>query len=243
MDGNGRWAQSRLRPRVWGHVRGASVVSSIVEEADEIGLNALTLYAFSTENWSRPEVEVNALFAILKKFLISERSRIMSNQIRFRVIGNLSGLPEETRELVYNLEKDTAHHTGLKLSFAFGYSGRKEIICAVNDFIKENPGQSICEESFARHLYSPDLEEVDLLIRTGGDQRVSNFLLWQIAYAELFFTKTPWPSFSRDEFRDIVSRVSSRERRFGNIQASYSFKSNLKKATDNMNIMLGRQAH
>lgn len=243
MDGNGRWAQSRLRPRIWGHVRGASIVSNIVEEADDLGLEALTLYAFSTENWSRPQAEVSALFTLLKKFLIAERQRIITNKIRFKVIGDLSGLPAETKKLVSDLEEDTIDHQGLKLSFAFGYSGRKEIIGAMNNFIEDNPGQKICEESFVKYLYSPELDEVDLLIRTGGDQRISNFLLWQIAYAELYFTETPWPNFSREEFRNIIADVSGRERRFGNISASGSFKSNFKKATSNMNMMLGRQAH
>lgn len=243
MDGNGRWAESRFRPRVWGHVRGASIVSNIVEEADELGVEALTLYAFSTENWSRPVSEVQTLFSLLKKFLINERVRILKNKIRFRVIGDLSGLPSATKELIKNLEAETENLSGLKLTFAFGYGSRNEILHAVNKFIERNPNEKITEEGLSQQLYAPDLGEVDLLIRTGGDQRISNFLLWQIAYAELFFTQTPWPNFTRDEFREIVTKASLRERRFGNVSSPSSFKANLKKAAINMTNLLSRQVH
>lgn len=219
MDGNGRWAQNRCRPRVWGHVRGSSVVSQIVEEADDLGLKALTLYAFSTENWSRPQREVLTLFNLLKKFLQKEKQRIIRNKIKFKVIGDISNLPQATKNLVSSLEEETAGNSGLKLTFAFGYGGRTEIVSAVNKLIQSNPGVEISEEQLSNSLHAPELGDVDLLIRTGGDQRISNFLLWQIAYAELFFTSTKWPEFTREEFRGIVYQVAGRERRFGHVES------------------------
>ena len=217
MDGNGRWAQNRCRPRIWGHIRGSSIVSHIVEEADDLGLDALTLYAFSTENWSRPLKEVTTLFSLLKKFLLKERKRILKNQIRFKVIGDTSQLPLPTKELINKLEEETKSFKGLKLTFAFGYGGRAEMVRAVNNWMADNPGKEFTEEEMGKYLYQPDLGDVDLLIRTGGDQRISNFLLWQMAYAELFFTNTKWPDFTREEFRGIIYQVSGRERRFGTI--------------------------
>tara|TARA_Y100000780_G_scaffold232553_1_gene265912 strand:+ start:13948 stop:14715 length:768 start_codon:yes stop_codon:yes gene_type:complete len=222
MDGNGRWAQNRCRPRVWGHIRGSSIVSDIVEEADDLGLHALTLYAFSTENWSRPLGEVTTLFNLLKKFLLKERRKILKNRVRFKVIGDVSNLPLPTRELINKLEKETKDFKGLKLSFAFGYGGRNEMINAVNKWAQSNPERPFSEEDMEANLYQPDLGDVDLLIRTGGDQRISNFLLWQMAYAELFFTPTKWPDFTREEFRGIIYQVSGRERRFGTIGATES---------------------
>ena len=233
MDGNGRWAQSRYHSRIWGHIRGASVVSSIVEEADDLGIKALTLYAFSSENWSRPRKEVMTLFVLLKKFLQKERKRILKNKICFNVIGDLAGLPEETKKLISDLEDETKDHDGLNLTFAFGYSGRHEIVDSVNEFIKKNPGKELTEQDISDHLYNTKAGNVDLLIRTGGDQRVSNFLLWQITYSEFFFTQTKWPDFSREEFRGILYQVSGRERRFGNILASSSYDNNSKIAEKN----------
>jgi len=221
MDGNGRWAQGRGHVRIWGHVRGSSVVSSIVEEAQANNLEALTLYAFSTENWSRPFSEVKVLFRLLKKFLLKERKKILQNKIRFKVIGDTADLPEETKCLIDSLTQETSNFKGLKLTFAFGYGGRSEILHSVNKFITDNPGVKLGEKDLWQNLFAPELPEVDLLIRTGGDQRVSNFLLWQIAYAELFFTKTQWPEFKREEFCQILDFVSNRERRFG-ATTSYS---------------------
>lgn len=233
MDGNGRWAQSRYHSRVWGHIRGASVVSNIVEEADDLGLEALTLYAFSSENWSRPQKEVTTLFVLLKKFVQKERKRILKNKICFNVIGDLAGLPEETKKLIFDLEEETADAKGLNLTFAFGYSARNEILRSVNEHIKNNPGEEISEADLTNNLYNPKAGDVDLLIRTGGDQRVSNFLLWQIAYSEFFFTQTKWPDFSREEFRGILYQVSGRERRFGNIHAPASYDKNMQDASRN----------
>ncbi|MFZ9000935.1 MAG: polyprenyl diphosphate synthase [Bacteriovoracaceae bacterium] len=235
MDGNGRWAGLRSHSRVWGHIRGSDIVSNIVEEADDFGLKALTLYAFSTENWSRPLTEVKVLFKLLKKFLNKERERIIKNNIKFKVIGDTSELPTKTKQLIEGLEKDTSHMDGLELSFCFGYGGRKEIIDGVNQFIKENPGKEMSEKDLQEHLYIPGMRDVDLLIRTGGDQRVSNFLLWQVAYAELYFTSTKWPDFTRGEFREILDDFGKRERRFGQIKASDSLEQSILEAKKNIN--------
>lgn len=218
MDGNGRWAKGRCRPRIWGHVRGSAVVSDIVEEADELGIKSLTLYAFSTENWSRPPKEVMTLFNLLRKFLSKEKKRIIANDIRFKVIGDISSLPDKTKEMIIDLETVTKRNKGLKLNFAFGYGGRCEIVSAVNRLLLDGK-KEITENDLQEALFLPECGDVDLLIRTGGDQRVSNFLLWQIAYAEMFFTSTKWPDFTPEEFRGIVYQVSGRERRFGQVDS------------------------
>ena len=217
MDGNGRWANQRLHSRVWGHVRGSSVVSDIVQAADDLGVKALTLYAFSTENWRRPNEEVGVLFKLLHKFLLKERRRLLQNQVAFRVIGDIGKLPAATQQLIGELETETRDFQGLKLTFCFSYGARMELVHAVNQFMVANPGREMTEEDMMAHLMRPEAGEVDLLIRTGGEQRVSNFLLWQIAYAELYFTPTKWPDFTPREFERILSSVSQRERRFGGL--------------------------
>lgn len=215
MDGNGRWAKMRSHPRVWGHVRGSNTVADIVEAADDLGVKALTMYAFSSENWCRPQLEIKVLFRLLHKFILRERNRILKNKIKFRVMGDIVNLPENTKKLIEQLENETAEMPGLKLTFAFGYGGRAEIVEAMNRFVKKYPGKEATEEELAKEMAIPDLGDVDLMIRTGGDQRVSNFLLWQIAYAELYFTETKWPDFNALEFKNIVEAVAKRERRFG----------------------------
>jgi len=236
MDGNGRWASSRLRPRLWGHVRGSGVVSSIVQAADDIGLDALTLYAFSTENWSRPLQEVSTLFKLLKKFLLKEKQRILTNNIKFKVIGEYSNLPPDTVALIHEVEELSKNATGLKLTFAFSYGGRDEILRAVNKFQVSHPGKLITEADLNQNLYRPEIGEVDLMIRTGGEQRISNFLLWQLAYAELYFTPTKWPDFSAKEFTAIIDHVSCRERRFGNITAQCDLGHSVEKAEHNKTV-------
>ncbi len=230
MDGNGRWAQMRSHPRVWGHVRGSGRVADIVESASDLGIQALTLYAFSTENWSRPQLEIKVLFSLLHKFLQKEEKRILNNKIRFKVIGDIAHLPQATKDLIKDLEQQTEQMSGLKLTFAFGYSGRADIVQAFNKFIKVNPGIDVTEENLSKYLALPDIGDVDLLIRTGGDQRVSNFLLWQIAYAELFFSETKWPDFSTIEFKNILETVSNRERRFGSDSPQKSLNESVKQA-------------
>lgn len=238
MDGNGRWAKLRHRPRIWGHVRGSSVVSEIVEASDEIGIKSLTLYAFSTENWSRPLDEVGVLFKLLKKFLIKEQKRILDNNIKFKVIGEIQNLPKDTIQLIEETQKLTEKSTGLNLTFAFSYGGRSEIVRAVNQFAKENPHKEITDSDLSKLMYRPETGDVDLLIRTGGDQRISNFLLWQIAYAELYFTPTKWPEFSASEFKKIIDNVDSRERRFGGIVAQDDLDDSLEKANENKNAFV-----
>ena len=239
MDGNGRWAKQRSHPRVWGHVRGSAVVSHIVQEADDLGIEALTMYAFSSENWSRPQTEVLVLFNLLYKFLKKERARILKNNVRFKIMGDITNLPEQTKKLIGQLENETAHHTGLKLTFAFGYGARAEIAYAVNRFMKANPGKEITEDVLNEYLMIPDLGDVDLLIRTGGDHRVSNFMLWQIAYAEMFFTETKWPDFTVTEFRYIIEQVAKRERRFGAVAPAASLQDNIIVARENQRILRG----
>ena len=219
MDGNGRWAQGRSHPRAWGHIRGTFRVSEIVQAASDCGVKALTLYSFSTENWGRPTSEVKTLFKLLKKFLIKERNRILKNKIKFEVIGDISRLPAETISLVKNLEVQTQHHSGLKLNIAFGYGSKKEIVDGVNKWISLNPGEPISENIMNDLLLTKESGDVDLLIRTGGDKRISNFLLWQCAYAEFYFTNTPWPNFEDAEFINILKNFSTRERRFGRIES------------------------
>ncbi len=223
MDGNGRWAKKRSHLRAWGHVRGSLVVSDIVQEASDLGIPELTLYAFSTENWSRPIHEVRTLFNLLKKFLIRERKRLIDNNVLFKVVGDISVLPHETIELIKELENITKFNQGIKLNFAFNYGGRKEIVEAVNRALDKN--EKITEGSILQNL---DLPEVDLLIRTGGEKRISNFLLWQMAYSELYFTNTMWPDFTKKEFNFIIEEYKTRERRFGSIsKTSCLEKSNL----------------
>lgn len=239
MDGNGRWAKMRSHPRVWGHVRGSGVVADIVETADDCGVKALTMYAFSSENWCRPQTEVKVLFRLLYKFLLKERERIKKNNIRFKIMGDISNLPSSTKDLISILEEETKSNHGLKLTFAFSYGGRSEITQAMNRFAKENPGKEITEEGLSQYLLIPDLGDVDLLIRTGGDQRVSNFLLWQIAYAEMFFTDTKWPDFTSEEFKNILSNVSQRERRFGATTSEFDLKTNVVQARLNKSVLRG----
>ena len=233
MDGNGRWAKKRFRPRIWGHVRGSGVVSEIVQAADDMDIKALTLYAFSTENWSRPVEEVSILFKLLKKFLLKEQARLIKNNVHFKVIGEINGLPEDTVNLIKETEALTSKATGLKLTFAFSYGGRSEIMRAVNQFQIQNPSRLMTEDELSARLYRPETGDVDLMIRTGGEQRISNFLLWQMAYAELYFTPTKWPDFSPVEFKKIIQHVSVRERRFGNVSAQPSLQLSVELAENN----------
>ena len=238
MDGNGRWASKRFRPRIWGHVRGSGVVSDIVRSADDIGLKALTMYAFSTENWSRPLEEVSTLFKLLKKFLIKEKARILANNIKFKVIGEIQNLPLETVSLIKDMEALTANATGLNLTFAFNYGGRAEILRAVNAFHLNYPGRTMTENDLNDLMYRPETGDVDLMIRTGGEQRISNFLLWQMAYAEMYFTPTRWPDFTPSEFKKIIDHVSCRERRFGNVCGQTALEHSMEKAKSNKSIFI-----
>ncbi|MGD9135144.1 MAG: isoprenyl transferase [Desulfobacterales bacterium] len=220
MDGNGRWAKKRLLNRVNGHEKGSETVRTIVRTCRQIGISYLTLYAFSTENWLRPKAEVEALMALLSNFLRSERQEMVENKIRLRVIGQLNRLPSKVRKELDRTLTATKELTGMNLILALSYGGRAEIIRMVQEVAEKTKQgiidpESIDEELISGHLYTHDIPDPDLLIRTSGEMRISNFLLWQIAYTELFVTPTLWPDFNKAEFLQILKDFSARVRRFG----------------------------
>ena len=220
MDGNGRWAKKRLLNRIKGHEKGSKTVRTVVRCCREIGIRYLTLYAFSTENWQRPKKEVDALMVLLIKFLQSELNELVENNIRLRVIGQVDRLPSEVRNALQETMAATKDKTGMDLILALSYGGRAEIVAMVQtlaDKIKRGlvEPESITAEMVADHLYTRDIPDPDLLIRTSGEMRISNFLLWQIAYSEIFVTPTLWPDFSKDELLQILQHYQRRERRFG----------------------------
>jgi undecaprenyl diphosphate synthase len=220
MDGNGRWALRRRLPRVAGHREGVKSVRAIVEAAGEIGVGILTLYTFSKENWRRPVSEVSTLMKLLASTLKSEINELDDKNVKFRVIGDLEDLPDAAYEQVINGIERTKNNTGLILNVALSYGGRAEIINAVRALARKvRNGElflgDIDEETFSNYLYTKDLPDPDLLIRTSGEQRVSNFLLWQLAYTEIFMTDTLWPDFRKDNFYEALLSYMKRERRFG----------------------------
>lgn len=223
MDGNGRWAKKRLANRVKGHEQGMEVVREIVRASREIGISVLTLYAFSTENWQRPKMEVTALMTLLKRFLKSELLEMQENNIRLGAIGQTERLPEDVRKLLSETMALTYQNKGMLLNLALSYGGRAELVKMVREIaVKVKAGDiepdTISEELLIRHLYTKDIPDPDLMIRTSGEMRISNFLLWQLAYSEFFITETLWPDFSRAEFVEILKAYQSRERRFGKVQ-------------------------
>jgi len=220
MDGNGRWAKKRMLNRVQGHRKGAETVRTIVECCREIGISILTLYAFSTENWQRPKVEVAALMSLLAKFLKSEQKNMLDNNIRLNAIGQIERLPEHVRQALHEAMTLTKNNEGMLFNLALSYGGRAEIVRMVRDVaIKAKEGRidpdSITYEVVSDHLYTKGMPDPDLLIRTSGEMRISNFLLCQIAYTEIFVTDTLWPDFSKEEFLRILHDYQQRERRFG----------------------------
>ena len=223
MDGNGRWAKKRLLNRINGHEKGSDTVRDVVRTCREIGISYLTLYVFSTENWQRPKTEVEALMTLLKNFLHSEQKEMVENDIRLRVIGQVDRLPQKVREALHQTMSATKDNTAMTLILALSYGGRAEIIRMVQEVAKRikdggiDPN-AISAELIADHLYTRNIPDPDLLIRTSGEMRISNFLLWQIAYTEIFVTPTLWPDFSRNEFLEILKDYQSRERRFGQVQ-------------------------
>ena len=222
MDGNGRWAEKRGLSRIEGHKRGVERVDEIVEEASRIGIKYLTLFAFSTENWKRPEYEVSFLMDLLKLYLETKKEKMLKNNIRFNVMGRIDGLPADVREKIEEVLEATKECDGLVLTLALNYGGRAEIVDAVRKLIKRLSDnglkpEEVDEEIFSRFLYCPWLPEPDLLIRTSGEQRISNFMLWQLAYTELYFTPVLWPDFTKEEFLKAIEDYKRRERRFGGL--------------------------
>ncbi len=220
MDGNGRWAQEQGAPREEGHKVGSEVVNTIVRTCRRWGIKHLTLYAFSEQNWGRPKSEIKALMKLLDQYLREQRSEILEHRIRLRAIGNLSKLPFWVRTPLQALIKESAQAQGMTLTLALSYGGREEIVKATQKIAqKVQQGQlspsDITDETIQAHLYAPDQPAPDLIIRTSGEQRLSNFLLWQCAYAEFDFLDIPWPMFNEEALRDVCLRFASRERRFG----------------------------
>ncbi|HDZ91825.1 MAG: isoprenyl transferase [Deltaproteobacteria bacterium] len=220
MDGNGRWAKRKGLSRIHGHQRGADTVRKIVTFSREIGIRFLTLYAFSEENWKRPAHEVKALMKLLNRFLKAELEEMQENGIRLKTIGRVAKLPKSTRQILLDTVEQTSSNTGMTLTLALSYGGRQEIVDAIRKItgqIRENkisPDQ-IDEELVSNSLYTSGMPDPDLLIRTSGEYRVSNFLLWQISYCEIFITQTLWPDFGEDDFREALLDYQKRERRFG----------------------------
>jgi len=220
MDGNGRWARARGLPRVMGHRAGIKSVRAVVEAAREAGVEVLTLYAFSVENWKRPPTEVSTLMRLLNEYLRRELSNLMRNEIRLNVLGDREGLPKLVQQQLARVMENTASNDRMILNLALNYGARAEILQAVRQVAEQvkagklKPGQ-IDEELFSRFLYTDGQPDPDLLIRTSGEQRISNFLLWQISYAELYLTPKLWPDFGKADFLKALSEFQHRERRFG----------------------------
>ncbi len=222
MDGNGRWAKKRGMPRTFGHTQGARVAETILEDASDLGIRYLTLYAFSTENWSRPEAEVNALMNLLRKYMQSSLEKCARNNVRVRVIGERSVLAKDLQESIEVLEKATAANTGIGFQIAINYGGRDEIVRAIKRASGEGllaDPSAITEDTINGHLDTAGIPDPDLLIRTCGEQRISNFLLWQLAYSEFYFTDKAWPEFDRAELEKAIEAYNHRERRYGGLKA------------------------
>tara|TARA_B100001996_G_scaffold27804_1_gene21313 strand:+ start:105 stop:836 length:732 start_codon:yes stop_codon:yes gene_type:complete len=220
MDGNGRWAKKRNKNRVFGHAKGINAVRKIVEESIRLEIKHLTLYAFSTENWNRPEEEISILMQLLLKSLKNEFKKFIKNKIKLNVIGNISLLPKSVKEELSYVLKKTSKNNQLILTLALSYSGREEIQNAMKKIcfkVKNNiiPIEKIDQSTINEHLYTENLPDVDLLIRTSGEKRISNFLLWQIAYAELYFSEVLWPDFNEKNLHEAILNYQKRERRFG----------------------------
>lgn len=222
MDGNGRWAKKRLMPRIAGHRAGVEAVRSTVDTCARLGLKALTLYAFSVENWKRPPFEIEALMTFLKEYLRKELENIHRNNIRFQTIGRTSELDESVQFELRSAIRKTAQNTGMVLNVALNYGGRVELVDAFRKLLEKcqregRAPETVTEQELTRHLYTAELPDPDLLIRTSGEMRISNFLLWQIAYAEIYVTDTLWPDFRRPDLFAAVIDYQKRERRFGGL--------------------------
>lgn len=220
MDGNGRWAKRKAMNRIRGHEQGSESVREIVRASREIGIHYLTLYAFSEENWNRPRHEIQALMSLLKRFLKSELREMLENGIRLNTIGRTDKLPEDVRKTLLETIKRTRHNQDMVLTLALSYGGRQELVDGMANLARRvKAGQldpaAVSEETISEALYTSDIPDPDLLIRTSGEFRISNFLLWQIAYTEIYVTPTLWPDFRKEEFLSAVADFQQRERRFG----------------------------
>lgn len=223
MDGNGRWAKQKGKLRVFGHKSGVKSVQKITQSCAELGVKYLTLYAFSTENWNRPKQEVKALMELLSGTINSEIKVLIENNIRLNIIGNINKLPKEIVKKLDEAIKKTSENTGLTLTLALSYSSKNEIVEAVKSMMEDVKNNKILdiknidEQTFDKYLFTKDMPNPDLLIRTGGEKRISNFLLWQVAYSELYFTEIFWPDFTSEELYKAIVDYQQRERRFGKI--------------------------
>jgi undecaprenyl diphosphate synthase len=220
MDGNGRWAEQKGMPRIFGHQNGVTAVKKIVEAANKFNIKYLTLFTFSIENWDRPRSEVDTLMGLLVQTLKDEFEEMFKNNIKLNAIGDLDSLPNEVREELYSIIESTKRNTGMTLTLALSYGGKQEIFKAVKEISDKVKNDIICLDNFDDsvindHLYTSNLPDVDLLIRTSGEKRISNFLLWQIAYAELYFTDVYWPDFTEEDLEKAIVEYQNRERRFG----------------------------
>jgi len=218
MDGNGRWAKKRFLPRFAGHQQGFKALRKVVSHCSQIGVQALTVFAFSTENWKRPQDEVNKLMGLFLTALQKEVKKLDENNVQLRIVGDCSAFSQQIQEHIKIAEDMTANNTGLVLNVAANYGGRADIVNAVQKWQADNPEKNISEldeEAISEHLFLADLPAPDLLIRTGGEQRISNFLIWQMAYTELYFTDVLWPQFSEVELDRAIGSYGMRERRFG----------------------------
>lgn len=218
MDGNGRWAKQRYLPRMAGHRAGIAAVRAVVETAARLSIPVLTLYAFSAENWKRPQREVSQLMRLLKEYIRMELPNIHKNNLRFQAIGRVDELPSSVRKELKNAEEETRGNGGTKMVVALNYSGRTELVDAFNRLLENSTTSPISEDDIERSLYTKGLPEPDLLIRTSGEMRISNFLLWQIAYAEISVTEVLWPDFRGRHLLEAIVEFQSRERRYGGIR-------------------------
>lgn len=223
LDGNGRWAKSKGMPRNYGHIEGAKTVEKICEEAWKMGIKYLTVYAFSTENWKRPKDEVEALMKLLRNYMKTCLKTAAKNDMVVRVIGDKSGLDDDIREKIDELEKASANNGGLNFQIAINYGSRDEIVRSVRKIMEDVKAGKIeadqmNEEMFDSYLDTAGIPSPDLLIRTSGEQRLSNFLMWQLAYTEFYFTDVPWPAFNKEELEKAIEKYNSRDRRYGGVK-------------------------
>ena len=222
MDGNGRWAKQRNMPRTMGHKAGVETIRRIVKEADRLGIKYITLYAFSTENWKRPKDEVNALMKLLVQYLKSEVTELHKNGVVLKVLGDIEALQEECKKEIEDSIELTKNNTGLVLNVAFNYGGRDEIIRAVKNIVSDIQSEKINKENinqdlFSEYLYTKDSPDPDLIIRPSGEQRISNFLLWQCAYSEFWYSNVNWPDFSEKDLQQAIYDYQNRDRRYGGV--------------------------